>query len=85
MKMIVVNYLTILQNCDLHFFINNPNFEITSILLNSIQVGAGGGGGGGQKTPSPPHTSLSPVTSTNVETGAQNFQTFSFNPFTTLL
>ena len=30
-------------------------------------------------------TSFSPVTSTNVGFGPQNFRTFSFNPFATLL
>ena len=32
-----------------------------------------------------PPTSFSPVTSTNVEFGPQNFLTFSFNPFATLV
>ena len=41
------------------------------------------GGGGGSKKASP--TSFSPVTSTNVGFGPQNFLTFSFNPFTTLV
>ena len=36
---------------------------------------------GGQKDPP---TSFSPVTSTNVGFGPQNFLTFSFNPFATL-
>ena len=31
------------------------------------------------------HTSFSPVASTNVEFGPQNFPTFSFNPFATLV
>ena len=38
--------------------------------------------GGGQKDPS---TSFSPVTSTNVEISPQNFLTFNFNPFVTLV
>ena len=38
--------------------------------------------GVGQKGPP---TSFSPVTSTNVGFGTQNFLTFSFNPFTTLV
>ena len=38
-------------------------------------------GGGGKKAPP---TSFSPVTSTNVGFGPQNFLTFSFNPFATL-
>ena len=38
--------------------------------------------GGEQKRP---RTSFSPVTSTNVGVIPQNFLTFSFNPFTTML
>ena len=41
-----------------------------------------GVGRGGQKGPP---TSFSPVTSTNVGFGPQNFLTFSFNPFATLV
>ena len=40
------------------------------------------GGGGGKKAPA---TSFSSVTSTNVGFGPQNFQTFSLNPFATLV
>ena len=39
-------------------------------------------GGAGKKAP---RTSFSPVTSTNVGFGPQNFLTFSFNPFATLV
>ena len=45
-------------------------------LFNPIQDG------GGQKDPP---TSFSPVTSTNVRIKPQNFLTFSFNPFATLV
>ena len=38
--------------------------------------------GGDKKAPP---TSFSPVTSTNVEFGSQNFPTFSFKPFVTLV
>ena len=38
--------------------------------------------GGAKKAP---RTSFSPVTSTNVGFGPQNFLTFSFNPFATLV
>ena len=38
--------------------------------------------GGGKRSPP---TSFFPVTSTNVEFGPQNFLTFSFKPFTTLV
>ena len=48
------------------------------LVLNPIQDG---GGGGAKRTP----TSFSPVTSTNVGFGPQNFLTFSFNPFATLV
>ena len=44
----------------------------------------GGGGAGGRGAKRPP-TSFSPVTSTNVGFRPQNFQTFSLNPFATLL
>ena len=44
-------------------------------------VGWGGGGGGKNARP----TSFSPVTSTNVRFGPQNFLNFVFNPFTTLV
>ena len=39
--------------------------------------------GGGTK--SHPPTCFSPVTSANVEISSQNFLTFSFNPFSTLV
>ena len=68
MKMIVANYLTILQNCDLHFFINNPNFEITSILLNSIQVGGSEVEGRGAKSHYPQPITFSSLTSSNIGT-----------------
>ena len=45
--------------------------------INPIQDG-----GGGKKAPP---TSVSPETSTKVGFGPQNFLTFSFNPFTTLV
>ena len=45
--------------------------------INPIQDGEGGEG--------PLPTSFSPVTSTNVGFGPQNFLTFSFNPFATLV
>ena len=45
----------------------------------------GGGGRVGAKMPSPPPTSFSSVISTNAGFGPQNFLTFSFNPFATLV
>ena len=48
--------------------------------FNPIQDG---GREGGAKRPPP--TSFSPVTSANVGFGSQNFLTFSFKPFTTLV
>ena len=44
----------------------------------------GGGGDGGYKAPPPP-ISFSPITSTNVGTNPQNFLTFRFDPFATLV
>ena len=43
-----------------------------------------GGGGGGRGQKGPPYQ-FSPVTSTNVGFGPQNFLAFSFNPFSTLV
>ena len=54
-------------------------FAIKRIKINPIQDR---GKGGGQKGPP---TSFSPVTSTKVGLGPQNFVTFSFNPFPTLV
>ena len=39
----------------------------------------------GGRAKKPPPTNFSPVTSTNVEFGPQNFLAFSFNAFATLL
>ena len=50
--------------------------------FNPIQDGGERVGVGGQKGPP---TSVSPVTSTNVGFGSQNFLNFSFNPFNTLV
>ena len=50
--------------------------------VNPIQDWGGGGEGGRQKGPP---TSFSPVTSTTVGFGPQNFLTFSYNPFATLV
>ena len=47
------------------------------LLVNPFQDDAGG--------KQVPPTSFSPVTSTNVGLGPQNFQTFSLNPFATLV
>ena len=49
-------------------------------VINPIQYG----GGGWDKKP-PSHTSFFLVTSTNVGFGPQNFLTFNFNPFATLV
>ena len=51
--------------------------------LNPIQDSGWGEGVGQKVLPLP--TSFSPVTSTNVGTSSQNFLTFTFNPFATLL
>ena len=47
--------------------------------------GGGGGVGGGQKTPPPHPTSFFPLTSTNIGISSQNFLTFSFELFVTLV
>ena len=47
--------------------------------------GGGGGGGWGCKKPSPLPTSFSPVTSANVGISSQNFLTFIFDTFATLV
>ena len=49
--------------------------------------GAGGKGekGGGCRGKKAPPTSFSPATSTNVGISPENFMTFSFNPFVTLV
>ena len=63
----------------------NPSLESrnydSSVLyfwVNPIQDRGGRGHKG-------PHTSFFPVTSTNVRVSPQNFLTFSFNPFATLV
>ena len=56
------------------------NFVLTVLCV--LTLFRMGGEGGGQKGPP---TSFFPVTSTNVGFGPQNFLTFSFNPFVTLV
>ena len=48
-------------------------------------MGEGFGGGGEGRKNTPPPTSFSPVTSTNVEIRPQIILTFSFKPFATLV
>ena len=62
----------------------NKGRSISKLLLDKAfnPIQDGGGGGRGQKDPP---TSFSPVTSKNVGFGTQNFLTFSFNPFATLV
>ena len=68
-----------------------PKYDPTKLIIetyyyetcfNPIPDGGQGGGVQGQKDPS---TSFSPVTSANVGISLQNFLTFSFNPFATLV
>ena len=54
---------------------------LTKSFIKPIQDEEGGGGGGQKGPPS----SFSPITSTNVGIRPQNFLTFSFNPFVTLV
>ena len=51
-------------------------------ILTLFRMERGGWGGGGKKAPP---TSFSSVTSTNIGISPQNFLTFSFNPFATLV
>ena len=51
-------------------------YNSSEFIFNPIQDG------GGAKRPT---TSFSPVTSTNIGLSPQNFLTFSFNPFATLV
>ena len=54
------------------------------MILTLFKIGEDGGGGVcGKKAPSP--TSFSSVTSGNLRISPQNFLTFSFNPFATLV
>ena len=69
----------------LQFFEGQSNQGVNQLVINRIQDEGGGGGGGEKKKQKGPPTSFSPVTSTNVGIGSQNFLTFSFDPFPTLL
>ena len=51
--------------------------------MKKFLKGGGGGGGDGKKDLS--STSFSPLTSRNVVSRPQNFLTFSFNPFATVV
>ena len=70
------NFLLLLKGLHwtafLFFFLENESLTLTLFRM----------GGEGKKAPP---TSFSPVTSTNVRFGPQNFLTFSFNPFVTLV
>ena len=59
---------------------NNSNNNKNNTVVYSVNPIQDGGLGAKR-----PPTSFSPVTSTNVEFGPQNFLTFSFNPFATLV
>ena len=63
----------------IHMYIYIYIYIKTNANFNPIQDRARGGGQKG------PPTSFSPVTSSNVGFGPQNFLTFSFNPFGTLV
>ena len=52
--------------------------------INPIQDGGGAGGGAGESQKGPT-TSFPPVPSTNVRASPQNFLTFSFNSFPTMV
>ena len=68
------------------FKIDTLNFTIYILTILTCPLTLfriGGGGGGGCKKSL--RTSFSALISTNVGTSTQNFLTFSFNPFVTLL
>ena len=70
--------LTMLVNNLINIFLINPNIILCHVfLLTLFRMG----GRGKKATP----TSYSPVISTNVGFGFQNFLTFSFNLFATLV
>ena len=61
----------------------NPSVPLSYLSkpIQNVCVCLGGGAGGATT----PHTSFSPVTSTNVRTRPHNFLTFGFNPFDKLV
>ena len=62
--------------------VHKTNKNPEKISINPIQYREWGREGGGK---SPPPTSFSSVTSTNVRCIPHNFLIFSFNPFATLV
>ena len=64
------------------YFLHQASLCSTIFVFWSLTLFRMGRGRGGKRA-SP--TSFSPVTSTNVGFGPQNFLTFSFNPFATLV
>ena len=64
------------KNMNWATFFKNESYAL--VLINPIQDGAGG-------QPPPPPIRTSPVTSTNVGISPQNFLTFRYNPFATLV
>ena len=75
MNFVVKDFITCASDQYLYFNTFNP-------IQDWRGEGGGGGVGVGEKVLP---TSFSPVTSTNVGVRPQNFMTFSFNPFATLL
>ena len=71
--------------CKKYKFVSSGFFTGNNSVLNKVlvqQENINPIQDGGKKAPS---TSFSPVTSTNVGISPQNFLTFSFNPFSTLV
>ena len=69
-------YETTLLSITLFYIYRTRKGSFHCTFFNPIQDGVGQKG---------PPTSFFPVTSTNVRIGPQNFLTFSFNPFATLV
>ena len=66
------------KNMNWATFFKNESYAL--VLTNPIQ-----GEAGGHPPPPPPPIRTSPVTSTNVGISPQNFLTFRYNPFATLV
>ena len=65
----------------------NPSVSLSYLFkpIQNVCVLGRGGRGAGEGGDKKPHTSFSPVTSTNVRTRPHNFLTFGFNPFDKLV
>ena len=76
-----LSHSMIFQKSQSHYKKNRGSGDEDILIL--FRMGVGGGGGCGKK-PSPP-TRFSSVTSTKIGISPQNFLTFRFKPFATLM